>query len=436
MVTRFFRYFVFAILVCWLAPIAHGSQKTCEEVLLGPRFLHGKFPQLYRSGPIAIAAAKAHAKGIAISQPDQKILAYLEGLEQLRLKGQNSHAMAEQLRKWFHRRYVTRPSEISDSYFQGQIRVARELGYGDVSGMLTKEVRARVSEIAIKDQADSLDAWITYFLSRDSDAYPTWIKYWAMTGVLSLANFNPETHSFNKRSRGQAQLFPELNREAFSILVDELISKLDGSNGSREQVPSFAKLYARALEVTAGQVRDLSVTDGQWVKFRRGSDGTDMSMSLQGMNTGWCTAGLGTAQSLIRDNDFFIYYSLDAAGVPRIPRITIRTEQGAIVEIRGISKDQSLDSQIAGTHVLDEKLKDFGQEGRRYLKRSNDMRRLTEIERKITSKSSLTREDLRFLYEIDQTIDGFGYEKDPRIAELKQGRDAKADIAIALGPKY
>ena len=43
------------------------------------------------------------------------------------------------------------------------------------------------------------------------------------------------------------------------------------------------------------------------------------------------------------------------------------------------------------------------------------MKKLTEINNK---KEELNKEDLSFLYEIDNNIQGFGYNKDPRIEEI------------------
>jgi len=58
-----------------------------------------------------------------------------------------------------------------------------------------------------------------------------------------------------------------------------------------------------------------------------------------------------------------------------------------------------------------------------------DMKRLTEIERRNKVGEKLTTEDLRFIYEIDHKINGFGLEKDPRIKEIKDKRDSKQDYA-------
>ena len=44
----------------------------------------------------------------------------------------------------------------------------------------------------------------------------------------------------------------------------------------------------------------------------------------------------------------------------------------------------------------------------------------------------LTKEDLAFLYEIDSDIEGFGYERDPRIEEIRNQRNSRADYATVF----
>ena len=58
------------------------------------------------------------------------------------------------------------------------------------------------------------------------------------------------------------------------------------------------------------------------------------------------------------------------------------------------------------------------------------MKLLTELEEKVKENNELTKEELIFLYEIGSTIEGFGYEKDPRIEEIKSKRDIKEDLSI------
>lgn len=65
-----------------------------------------------------------------------------------------------------------------------------------------------------------------------------------------------------------------------------------------------------------------------------------------------------------------------------------------------------------------------------YEKKSQDMSRLTALDKKIRQGEFLNQDDLIFLYEINSPIEGFGYQKDPRIKELRDQRDMNADMLI------
>lgn len=144
--------------------------------------------------------------------------------------------------------------------------------------------------------------------------------------------------------------------------------------------------------------------------------------ALNGKNTGWCTASESTAKAHLAGGDFYVYYSYDSQGQPTIPRVAIHMEGGNIVEVRGRTKEQNLDPYI--THVVDKKLKEFS-DGEKYKKKVRDMKMLTAIAKK---ENDLTIEELRFLYEIDSKIEGFGYQRDPRIEEIRKQRDIKEDL--------
>jgi hypothetical protein len=56
------------------------------------------------------------------------------------------------------------------------------------------------------------------------------------------------------------------------------------------------------------------------------------------------------------------------------------------------------------------------------------MKLLTEVYKKNAAGENLTKEELRFIYEIDHRIEGFGYEKDPRIAQIVESRAMYVDV--------
>ena len=171
------------------------------------------------------------------------------------------------------------------------------------------------------------------------------------------------------------------------------------------------------------------------MKYPKDSDHMPLVKSLQGHGTGWCTAGENTAQVQLKGGDFYVYYSLDKQGKLTIPRLAMRMEGDRIAEIRGIAKDQNHDQVITGTDILDKKLKEFGQEGQKYKQRSADMKLLTTIEKRMKLGQKLAKDELIFLYEIKHPIEGFGYDRDERIQELRALRDPKEDVPIVFGCK-
>lgn len=53
-------------------------------------------------------------------------------------------------------------------------------GYGHIE--LSSDMKKELANILINDQKKSLDNWIDYFLSDDSNYIPTWAKFWAFQG--------------------------------------------------------------------------------------------------------------------------------------------------------------------------------------------------------------------------------------------------------------
>jgi len=208
----------------------------------------------------------------------------------------------------------------------------------------------------------------------------------------------------------------------------------------------FAKLYAFAIEsVTPAPEGILHNTKGRWVKYEKGSDHMQLVQALQGHGTGWCTAGENVAKSQLSRGDFYVYYSQDEDGEDTIPRSAIRMEGDEIAEVRGIDQDQNLDPYIG--EVVQEKMHEFP-DGKEYEKKAGDMKRVTEIHNKsfrvetdkqdpeekskIYLNPELSAEDLKFIYEIDSKIEGFGYDSDPRVKELRDARDPEADMPIVF----
>jgi hypothetical protein len=108
-----------------------------------------------------------------------------------------------------------------------------------------------------------------------------------------------------------------------------------------------------------------------------------------------------------------------------------------IAEVRGILPSQNVEPLLQP--VLDEKFVSFGAKADKFKRRSEDMRHLTEIETAMTAgtfdalPAETKRMHLRFLYELDHKIEGFGYQRDPRITEIRARRNPERDMPIVFG---
>jgi hypothetical protein len=347
---------------------------------------------------------------------------------------------------------MIKPGEIPESYYAFQLRLARERGYGHIE--LTPERKIVLSEQIIADQKRSLEIWIEYLVSPDTDMYPVWLKYWIFTGIVKLSQYHHESGKFGHRDKGTVALFPELNREALSLVADyvikyvnkeslesfELLSHIqDSSPEILKLLPglNFGKIYGQVLRTLGVRKEGSFVTNqGQWVVYKKGSDHKPLFQSIVGYNTGWCTASETNAKRHLHKGDFYVYYSFDKDGLAHIPRVAIRMENDNIAEIRGVGKEQNLDPQINESNVVTDKLKEFGSRADRYKKADHDMQLLTSIEMKQINGIPLTKEDIGFLYEIEQPIIGFGYDKDPRIEKIKSQRDMRSDLVEYFHGRY
>lgn len=427
------------------APQCHLVFQELSPDKAGAQILHERDPRLHHTPALEKNTQKqAQRTGVLLQKPAEKISAWLQHLETLSTQLQKNPRALAQVKDIFYKRFVIKPGDVPESYYQLQARIARERGLGEVA--YSPAQKREMAETLIQDQQESLGAWIEYLVSAEAAPYPMWIKYWMLTGLTKLSRYNPAEGRFETRSKGTLTPFPELNAEALSLVVEMMLKKLDKkalrdlSDPLLSQLIAdahFGRLYGYALKSLGVEgAGSFPTNKGHWVVYPRGSDPGALVETLQGKHTGWCTAGEATARSHLSQGDFHVYYSLDKEGQPTLPRIAIRMEGPEIGEIRGVAKEQNLDPQISTSSVLSAKMAEFGEEGKLFATKSAHMRRLTEIDGKSKAKLPLTKEDLLFLYEINEPILGFGQQRDPRIQEIKSRRDVKSDLVLIYDGKY
>ena len=371
----------------------------------------------------------------------ERLLKYFERLEELHNKVSKTKSVNGEklLKSFYYDLYVIKPENIPDAYFQNQVRLARERGYGNIK--LTEEDKRRMTEEVIDDQKKSLDKWIEYFLyDEESKSYEMWEKYWVFQGLQNLGKYDKETSKFSKRDKTTVYPFPPVEREYIFTtlkLMEDFLKDKKGEEDIKQALSTgnFKLLYEYVIKQSflKGEHQSNS-DDGKWIKYEQGSDYNILRDSLQGYYTGWCTAaGENFAKDQLAGGDFYVYYSLDKNGEAKVPRIAIRMDgKDKIGEIRGIADNQNMEPEMMS--ILEEKLKEFPDRDK-YLKKENDMKLLTLIDKKVNDNIDLALEELKFLYEIDGQIIGFGYGKDPRIEEIKRKRNERRDYSLIFNVK-
>jgi hypothetical protein len=401
--------------------------------------LHIKNPELQTSPPVnrAVKSQERRTGERIPNDPSDRIEAYMDRLENIFLNPDKKvrDRNLEMFRSQIHDALIIKRENFPESYFELQQRIARERGQ-PVEHIPT-DVREQMVSTAIEDQKHSLDAWIDYLTSPDA-VYPAWFKFFAWKNIIKLSQFDKERGEFKKRTDSTVAPYPDIYREPLAQIAD-IYEKVKADNKTlrEEEIKEafskkFPALYAELISKSlAASMEGREEIRGEWIKYEHGrrGDAERLFSSLEGKGTGWCTAGHSTAEAQIGSGDFYVYYTYDADGKPSQPRLAIRMEgDQKIGEVRGILPHQGVEPLMQ--EALDQKLGEFGGEATIYRKKSNDMRMLTSLEKKREKDETFTKDDLLFLYEVNSSIEGFGYEKDPRVEELRRDRNLDEDMLV------
>ena len=392
----------------------------------GETFLNKIYKDLHLSDEVMHTCVPSDNK-------EEKVYKYLNRLEKIEnMTKKSRHNGIEHLKNLYYKKYVIKPENVPESYFELQKRIALERGNGYIN--IGKKEREEMIKIIIEEQKKSLDIWLDYLIKNDA-MYPEWFKYYAFQGMQRLGAYDKEKGKFNKRMDSTTSVFIDLNYEALALVYDNLCTVLGGNKLDGDSLQkliengSFSKIYGYFIKKIESRKQELlDSNDGIWIKYEHGSEPDKLVESLQGKGTGWCTAGYETAKKQLFSGDFYVYYTKDGNNTYSQPRIAIRMEGDSIGEIRGIAKQQNLEPEMEG--VLSEKLKEFP-DREKYLKKVSDMEKLTKIHNEYEERE-LTKEEIKFLYEIDNKIVGFGYGEDPRIDEVRKKRNLKKDLSFAF----
>ena len=316
----------------------------------------------------------------------------------------------------------------------------------NIQGMSDEEKSKKLIE-----QEESLDSWLNYLLDENV-SYPMWYKYLIFQKMLRIGNYDEASDVYKPRRKDTYCKFIECNPEAIAQIYNLLSASISGKKIDDENLNklinngSIDKLYI--LYVSKLKNKNLinsTVYDGKWIKYNYGSveDAKKLCSSLQGKNTGWCTAGEQTAIDQVcgggnySGGDFHVYYTKDKDGNYTLPRIAIRMGKydanHGIGEIRGIDSSQNLEDGLE--NVVKEKLDTFldltKKEKEKYILACNDAKMLSYLNKKCKNGEKLTIEEIYFIYENERKIEGFGWKPDERISLIRE-KNLIEDKSLAM----
>ena len=424
------------------------------------------------------------------NEPKEKIGVYLDRLNEIfnPEDADKKERRVDILKDKLHDKFVLK--EVPESYFKQQQRIAREQGHGDIeiTNQLREEALKTISADqkqsldAWIDYLGSSDAtypdWLKYWAFRsitglsqyDKEAHEFKKRSKNTTSPFPDINREALAYVLDAVEKQQKEKAEKKGKKKTETTTEQQPTDEEWEKLLKTQ--NFGKLYGYAIEkITPASEEEKENIQGEWVKYDQGSNPKPLYESLQGHGTGWCTAGESVADTQLKAGDFYVFYSRDKQGLNKIPRVAIRMEGGEIAEVRGIEAEQNLEPIM--TDIAKEKMATL-QGGKKYEKRVTDMKKITEIEKRfistkelekkiadITQKDEvwddsgvmlspwkeeveeirkeidaikqqnesvvLDKDELIFLYEIDEKIEGFGYRADPRIGDILGQRDQKKD---------
>ncbi len=269
-----------------------------------------------------------------------------------------------------------------------------------------------------KKQKKDLNLWTDYLMSDDTD-YPSWFRARALSALIKTGEMN----------RGNTEVFPELNKEALSYTYDFLFEhQLTGKYTRASDLSDIYSLNLSKVKLAAMEPKEQNNT-GYWTKFE-GSDYYSVYCKyIQNYGTGWDIAGQQVLKNELKYNDFYIYFSKNEQGRYLIPRIFVKTKEEKVINIGGVADYQNLEPYMFGP------VKNLIRElsvSEDIDKKCENQHKLTRLIGKDRRGSNLSKKSLRFLYEIDEKIDSFGWVKDPRIDEFISKRNPKEDLAFVF----
>ncbi len=341
---------------------------------------------------------------------------YLELIEKMHDKARDSERKKNLVKELYYDKYVIKKENLPESLSE------------------------KAKEEKIEAQKRRLDSWIDY-LTDEKTIYPMWAKYWIFREMLKIGNYDEISGKYTKRTKETVKPFIEVNPEIIAKCIENVMELLGDKKQSGQQIRkkvsnvSFERMY---IEYEKKYRERIKTNDGRWVKYNYGNkeDAKILAKSLEGYNTGWCTANENTAIYQVcgdggySGGDFYVYYTLDENNEYKIPRIAIRLDgHNKIGEIRGVGENQDLEEAMLNT--LELKLKEMAFLNQRDVEVNlsivKNLKNLVLIKNKTVSNIPLTVQEIMDLYTKRY---GFGYGQDALVKKIISKRSVANDYKI------
>lgn len=387
--------------------------------------------------------------------PNERIEAYLDDFKDIFIRSDKKMSDEERkeddakrkervngIKPFLYNAYIIKEEDFPESYFLYQQNKAKEENRPEI--ILTPEYRRAEYDKNAKAQRETLDMWVDYITSDDIPFSPA-IKYFVFKGALTLGGFEDEKikndqhevidlkYWFNGRNKNTVSAYPRPDHEALGYVMQTIENIYEKSESAADYVPtselerlvksgaSFSKIYAEALrelDLKSGAEKMWEETEGEWRVFPQSDNPDDHKALLKTFENQRSFLCIGIAESYaasyLHRGDMHVYYSKDRNGQYTCPRAAVSVSYGQVNEVRGTyNSNEDLDPYIPD--VVNKHLETLPG-GDKYFKKVADMKTLTEVSKKVEAGEELTPEDVKFLYELDSKIEGFGFQRDERIA--------------------
>ena len=379
----------------------------------GEKFLLKLYKELYNKQSVKHSSTKSDNKYEAVKK-------YIDRLEKVHIKvlEYQKSPKIDLLKKLYYDKYVIKEENITEGYMQHLDTI-----YFEQNDIHMSDLQKSMQKNAIiKNQEKTLNEWLEYLTSKETQDYPTWVKYWVFQGMLTIGNHDISKGTYKRRTKNTVAPYPELDKktllEIMNLVIKE-IKKEEINDKSLEELiknGNFPKLYILQLKNKRDKHFNKS-TEGKWIKYNKGENYKELLNSIIGQSTGWCIVTEETCKYQVKNGDFYIYYTYDEEGNPTVPRLAIRMNgTDKIGEIRGVGRKQNIEQNFED--VIMKKLEEFSDSGH-FKKRVQDTKALAKIYEKYQNNIALSKDDLNFIYEVNDRVETMGLEIDPRHREMK-----------------